>query len=249
MCLRLRATWKLSCMGPEKLGSVILRLACASAGLSVSAAAFVYGLRNPLASMADYTAALMILNQIAPPLLLAALPPPSPRFGSMVAVLFDPVLAVGLFTALSIAVSFPAILDPTLANALYAAPLGLLELLAGLLIWGQLAGATRQIRSRWRLAVIVWLASIPMAAVAVVWMLSSKVIFTPYLDVICRWDLPPLLDQKWAGFAMFAAGVPLQLAAAWVLLDPFAREASTNGRHDTAAPSCEPEKPDRRLLA
>jgi hypothetical protein len=28
-----------------------------------------------------------------------------------------------------------------------------------------------------------------------------------------------LLDQKWAGFVMFLAGMPLQLAAAWLLLE------------------------------
>ncbi|MHB1515689.1 MAG: hypothetical protein ACYCVY_08270 [Acidiferrobacteraceae bacterium] len=43
----------------------------------------------------------------------------------------------------------------------------------------------------------------------------------PYLDVICIWNIPPLTDQRWAGFVMLAAGLPLQLASVWRLLAPF----------------------------
>jgi hypothetical protein len=39
---------------------------------------------------------------------------------------------------LSIAVSLPGVFDPNAANALYAAPLGALELLSDLLFWSQL---------------------------------------------------------------------------------------------------------------
>jgi putative membrane protein len=58
----------------------------------------------------------------------------------------------------------------------------------------------------------------PMTAVAVIWMLSPNVLYTPYLDVICRWNIPPLADQRWAGLVMFGAGLPLPLAGAWILL-------------------------------
>nr|WP_301549767.1 cytochrome c oxidase assembly protein [Methylorubrum thiocyanatum] len=176
------------------------------------------GLRDPLASMASYTAALMALNQIAPPLLLLALERPGPRTSQFLALAFDPVLALTAFCALSVTVSLPGILEPTLANALYAAPLGLFELTTGLMIWAQAAPATRQVRADWLASALLWIASVPMTAVAVVWMLSPDVLYTPYLDVICRWDVPPLVDQKWAGFVMFAAGIPMQLAAVWLLL-------------------------------
>lgn len=192
------------------------RLACGCAGLATLAFGLA-GLRDPLASMASYTAALMVLNQLSPPLLLLALQRP------VRSLLFDPVLAIVAFVGLSVAVSLPGLFDPTLANALYAAPLGLLELLAGLMIWGQLFQATSQLRRGWHAALLSWLASLPMTAVAVVWMLAPRVLYTPYLDVICRWDIPPLADQRWAGFVMFVAGVPLQLAATWrlIALRPF----------------------------
>lgn len=202
-----------------------LRLACAAAGLVVILAAYALGLRDPLASMTSYTAALMAMSQFAPPLLLAALPPRWGR-GSWVAdLVFDPVVALVCFATFSVAVGLPSVLNPSLANALFAAPLGLLELATGMMIWGQLLPATRRLRRGWQVAALIWLASLPMAAVSVVWMLSPRVLYAPYLDVVCRWNLPPLLDQKWAGLAMLTAGMPMQLAAAWLLLDPGA-EAS-----------------------
>lgn len=187
-------------------------------GLAVAGGAAL-ALRDPLASMASYTAGLMVLNQVAPPLLLAALPAEgSGRYRGAVATVFDPWIATALFVGLSIAVSVPEVLDPTLANALYAAPLGLLMLVSGVLFWGQIFPATRSLRTPWRIALLAWTGGIPMTVVALVWMLSSSVIYTPYLDVICRWDIPPLADQRWAGLIMFVAGVPLQVAAAWLLL-------------------------------
>jgi len=178
-----------------------------------------YALRDPLSSMATYTAGLMVLNQVAPPMLLAALPPRAlAGHGRASAIIFNPWTATALFVGLSIAVSLPGILDPTLANALYAAPLGLFMLVSGVLFWAQIFPATQSLQARWQIALLAWGGSIPMTVVALVWMLSSGVIYTPYLDVICRWDIPPLADQKWAGFIMFTAGVPLQIAAAWRLV-------------------------------
>lgn len=209
-------------MRAETVPGRLRRAACALAGAAVIAGAYRFGLRDPLASMSGYTAALMALNQLAPPLLLAALPPRGPPFrGSanlIATMLFDPATALAAFVALGVAVSLPSILDPTLADALFAAPLGLLELLTGLMLWGQMMPATRLLRRDWQVAALVWIASLPMGAVAVVWMLAPRVLYAPYLDVICRWDLPPLLDQKWAGLVMLAAGVPMQLAATWILL-------------------------------
>lgn len=189
------------------------RSAAGLAGLGVAAAGLA-GLRDPLASMADFTAALMALNQLVPPLLLLAVP------RRVEWALFDPVLATAGFVALSVAVSLPGLLDPAVAAALYVAPLGLLELLAGIMFWGQFFTRTRQVRAGWPAAALLWTGSLPMTAVAVVWMLADHVLYTPYLDVICRWDIPPLMDQRWAGFVMFLAGIPLQLAATYLLVGP-----------------------------
>jgi cytochrome c oxidase assembly factor CtaG len=205
----------------------ILRvLAGASGALVVALAAL--GLRDPLASMSSYTAALMALNQIAPPLLLLALPPAirsslrgCGKSAALASFLLDPWGATTLFIGLSIAVSLPGVFDPSVMNALYAAPLGVLELLSGLLFWAQFMPATRRIRPAWLAGTVAWIGAMPMTVVAVVWMLSPDVLYTPYLDVICRWNIPPLVDQRWAGFLMFVAGVPVQLAGVWLLLGSF----------------------------
>jgi putative membrane protein len=180
--------------------------------------------------MSSYTAALMALNQIAPPLLLLALPRKL-RVGrrshgeaaALVDLLLDPWAATTLFIGLSIAVSLPGVFDPSVANALYAAPLGVLELLFGLLFWAQFMPATRRIEPAWLAGALAWVGATPMSVIALIWMLSPDVLYTPYLEVICRWNIPPLLDQRWAGLLMFVAGVPVQLVGVWLLLGPSRR--------------------------
>jgi cytochrome c oxidase assembly factor CtaG len=201
-----------------------LRVLAAAFGVLIVVLA-ILGLHDPLASMSSYTAALMALNQIAPPLLLLALPRAirvslqGHGKGAALASLFlDPWAATMLFVLLSIAVSLPGVFDPSVVNALYTAPLGGLELLSGLLFWAQLMPATRRIRPAWLAGAVAWIGAIPMTVVAVVWMLSPDVLYTPYLDVVCRWNIPPLIDQRWAGFVMFVAGVPVQLVGVWLLL-------------------------------
>ncbi|MDR3535465.1 MAG: cytochrome c oxidase assembly protein [Acetobacteraceae bacterium] len=192
--------------------------ATVAAALVVSLA--VLGLRDPLASMASYTAALMALNQLAPPLLLLALPPGicGGSENRLWGVLLDQWAGMTLFVGLSIAIGLPGVFDPSLANALYAAPLGVLELVSGLLFWAQFMPATRCIRRGWLAGALAWVGAMPMTVVAVIWMLSPVVLYTPYLDVICRWNIPPLADQKWAGLVMFVAGLPIQLFGAWLIL-------------------------------
>lgn len=176
-----------------------------------------FGLRDPLASMVSYTTALMALNQIAPPLLLLALPSPAGA-PSPWATLLDSWVGTIVFVGLSVAVSLPGVFDPSVANALYAAPLGLFELIAGLLFWAQFMPATRVIRRSWVAGLLAWAGGVPMTVVALIWMLSPDLLYTPYLDVICRWDISPLADQRWAGLVMFVAGAPLQMVGVWFLL-------------------------------
>jgi putative membrane protein len=197
------------------------------------------GLHDPLASMSSYTAALMALNQIAPPLLLLALPGPirvgrlgRGKVGGLINFLLDPWAATILFIGLSIAISLPGVFDRSVANALYAAPLGVLELLCGLLFWAQFIPATRSIKAGWLAGALAWTGAMPMTVVAVIWMLSSNVIYTPYLNVICRWNISPLLDQRWAGLLMFVAGAPVQLVGAWLLIESLPTDPQKTGvRH------------------
>jgi putative membrane protein len=193
-----------------------LRLALVAAGLLAVALAFA-DLANPSASMIAYTADLMVLNQLAPPLLLAGAGRSLPRL-PLAALLLDPLVALMVFGGLSTAVSAPQLLGRSLANALFSLPLGLLELIAGLLFWAQLFPATRQVRSPLWLALLVTLGNIPMTAVSVIWMTSGSVLYAPYLNILCRWNLTPLQDQHYAGFVMFLAGFPLQVMAIWHLV-------------------------------
>ena len=192
------------------------------------------GLRDPLASMSSYTAALMALNQIAPPLLLLSLPATMRagrlsrgKAGALFNFLLDPWAATILFIGLSIATSLPGVFDRSVANALYATPLGVLELLCGLLFWAQFMPATRSIKAGWLAGSLAWIGAMPMTVVAVIWMLSPDVLYTPYLSVICRWNISPILDQRWAGLLMFVAGVPVQLVGGWVLIGSLLNPSSS----------------------
>jgi putative membrane protein len=196
-------------------------------GLAGSAllAASVLSLRDPLASMASYSAALMVLNQWVPPLLLMAVPAaywtrwrgtPAPRPARGIAGwLLDPWVAGSVFAMFSISVSVPGIFEPALANALFSAPLAVFELLTGVLFWAQLFRCLRTIKHDWQVGLFAIVGSMPMMAVAVVWMLSPHVLYMPYQNVICRWNISPLADQHWAGFVMLLTGLPLQVAGAW----------------------------------
>ena len=178
----------------------------------------VAGLRDPLASMASYTLALMALNQLVPPLLLLGMRRENRSLPSVARWLFDPWVAFSVFCAVTISISLPGIFAPAVANALFSAPLGLLELTSGFLLWRQLFLGSRLLDADWKAGVFGILAGIPMTVVAVVWMLAPAVLYTPYLDVLCRWNISPLADQRWAGFVMLVAGAPLQLASLWLLL-------------------------------
>jgi len=206
-----------------------IRGLAALAGLLIMVVA-AWGLHDPLASMASYTAALMALNQLSPPLLLLALP--LTRGTVLAGRLIDPWLALLLFVLVSVAVSLPGVFDRSLVNILYTAPLGVLELLTGLIFWAQFTPATRSIERNWLAGLLAWLGGMPMTIVALVWMLSPRVLYTPYLDVICRWDVPPLADQRWAGLVMFAAGLPLQAVGGWVLLGLGNTYQVEQGKHD-----------------
>jgi len=209
------------------------RIACGLAACGAAGASLI-GLRDPLASMTDYTAALMALNQLAPPLLLLAVPhrrqnpPHPPRVLRPVADwLLDPWVAGVVFTMVSIGISLPQIFEPALANALFAAPLGLLEFGAGLLLWAQILPSTSRFENDRSAGLFAIAMGVPMTVVAVVWITSPYVLYSPYLNVLCLWDLTPLQDQRWSGFVMLLLGVPMQLRGVWLLALPDRRRSET----------------------
>lgn len=181
------------------------------------------GLRSPLSSMSLYTAALMALNQAAPALICAAIPTRQWQqlnaFRSITDWLFDPWVAGAAFLLSSTAISFPSILDTSVANALYAAPIGCIEFCSGVLVWIQIYKQPTSFTSTVHQAVFALAVGIPMTIVAVVWITSSTVLYTPYLDIICLWNFSPLEDQRWSGFVMLLSGLPLQLVGTWRLVN------------------------------
>ncbi|MEE3504160.1 cytochrome c oxidase assembly protein [Acidiphilium acidophilum] len=201
----------------------LLRNASFLAGIVAMLLAF-YGLHDPLASMAVYGSALMTLNQIVPPLLLLGLPPKW-RKGSRRTVigdwLFDPWVAFNAFVLFTIVISLPSIFNTALAEAVFAAPLGLFEFIVGVMFWAQLLPCSQTITPFWRAGLYGWLGAMPMMVVGLVWLWSSHVFYAPYLNVICEWNITPLQDQRWAGVLMILFGIPLQLRSVWLLSEMF----------------------------
>jgi putative membrane protein len=186
----------------------------------------VWGLNNPLASMTGYTVALMVLGQVVSPLLLLGFPAaerarwqqgPNRQWAVWT---LDAWVAASVFVLLTLGVNLPGVFNTALADALYSAPIGLLVMLAGLMIWAQLLDGSSAIRRRWVAGIYGWLVGLPMMVIGAVWVWSGHVLYTPYLDVLCLWNLSPLDDQHYAGLVMLIAGLPLQLRSAWLLIMP-----------------------------
>lgn len=191
-----------------------------------------WGLNNPLASMTGYTIALMTLGQIVSPLLLIGFPPqvraqwraPGQSWWSLW--VLDAWVAAAVFIILTLGVNLPGVFNTALANAFFSGPIGLFLLLSGVMFWAQLLPGCTSIAHRWVAGIYGWLGSLPMMIIAAVWVWSGHVLYTPYLDVLCLWNLSPLDDQHYAGLVMFIAGLPLQLRAAWLLIMPGEEEPS-----------------------
>ena len=47
-----------------------------------------------------------------------------------------------------------------------------------------------------------------MMAVAAVWLYSREVLYTPYVNALCLWNLTPLQNQQISGWIMMLAGFP-----------------------------------------
>ncbi len=185
--------------------------------------AAAWGLRDPLASMTLYALALMSIGQLAPALLLLGWPPAARsawRRRRAAPWLLDPSIAALAFVSMTLGLNLPGVFDHALADSLFSAPVGLLALIAGLSVWAQLLRGSSAFARGWQAGLYGWAVSLPMMLVAAVWVWSDHVLYTPYLDVLCLWNLGPLADQHSAGLVMFATGLPLQLRCAWLLIMP-----------------------------
>ncbi|GGK30555.1 membrane protein [Deinococcus malanensis] len=200
-------------------------------------------------SMALYMGRLMILAEIVPPLLVLGIPRGvqlSPRrgLGRVLNVLLDPWLALAVWSAVIIYWNVPAGFNASVVTNTAAALLPALYLLSSLLVWAVIlrplpAVQAATIGSRGWFGL---LAALPMMAVAAVWLYSPRVLYTPYVNALCLWNLTPLQNQQWSGWIMMMAGLP-SLALALIQLMAWLIQLSEGQGMPRPAPSAEPQPP------
>lgn len=175
-------------------------------------------------SMALYMARLMVLAELVPPLLVLSLPQgiallPRRPLGRVLGVLLDPWVALAVWTAVIVFWNVPAGFNASVVANTSGALLPWFYLISSLMVWGvvlrplpTVQPASVGLRGGFGL-----LSSLPMMAVAMVWLYSRNVLYTAYVSALCLWDLSPLKNQQISGWIMMLAGLPA-LALAFVQL-------------------------------
>ncbi|WP_370657376.1 cytochrome c oxidase assembly protein [Deinococcus sp. KNUC1210] len=142
----------------------------------------------------------------------------------------------------NIPVSFSASLVSNTAGGL----LPLLYLLGGALSWAVVLRPLPGVQGR-SMGNRGWfglLSSLPMMAVAAVWLYSPRVLYAPYVGALCLWNTTPLQNQVSSGWVMMIAGLPgmaLALAQLMVWLIGLADSGTVTYEE-------EPEPDDRTTL-
>ncbi|THF86871.1 cytochrome c oxidase assembly protein [Deinococcus sp. KSM4-11] len=175
-------------------------------------------------SMALYMARLMILAEIVPPLLVLGLPrgvrlDPRRGVGRVLNLLLDPWLALAVWTAVIVFWNIPAGFNASVVANTAATLLPGLYLLSSLLVWSVIlrplpAVQPAGIGSRGWFGL---LAALPMMSVASVWLYTPRVLYQPFVNALCLWNLTPLQNQQLSGWIMMLAGLPA-LALAFIQL-------------------------------
>ena len=175
-------------------------------------------------SMALYMGRLMVLAEVVPPLLVLGIPrgvalDPRRGLGRVLGLLLDPWVALALWAAVVIFWNVPAGFNASVVSNSAAQLLPALYLLSSLLVWAVVlrplpAVQPASIGSRGWFGL---LAALPMMSVAAVWLYSPRVLYTPYVNALCLWDLTPLQNQQFSGWIMMVAGIPA-MALAFVQL-------------------------------
>ncbi|UBV43234.1 cytochrome c oxidase assembly protein [Deinococcus taeanensis] len=174
-------------------------------------------------SMALYMGRLMLLAELVPPLMVLGLPrlPLNPQRGAgrLLNVLLDPWVALALWTAVIIFWNVPAGFNASVVSNSAAALLPGLYLLSSLLVWSVILRPLPSVQPA-DIGSRGWfglLAALPMMAVASVWLYAPRVLYTPYVNALCLWNLTPLQNQQLSGWVMMLAGLPA-LALAFIQL-------------------------------
>lgn len=175
-------------------------------------------------SMALYMGRLMLLAEVVPPLLVLGVPrgvalDARRGLGRVLGVLLDPWLALAVWTAVIVYWNVPAGFNASVVANTAGALLPALYLLSSLLVWAVIlrplpAVQPASIGSRGWFGL---LAALPMMSVAAVWLYSPRVLYTPYVNALCLWNLTPLDNQQLSGWIMMLAGLPA-LALAFIQL-------------------------------
>ncbi|THF68254.1 cytochrome c oxidase assembly protein [Deinococcus sp. Arct2-2] len=175
-------------------------------------------------SMALYMGRLMVLAEVVPPLLMLGIPrnvnlDPRRGLGRVLGVLLDPWVALGVWSAVIIFWNIPAGFNASVVTNTAAALLPALYLLSSLMVWAVVlrplpAVQPATIGSRGWFGL---LAALPMMTVGMVWLYSPAVLYTPYVNALCLWNLTPLDNQQFSGWIMMLAGLPA-LALAFIQL-------------------------------
>lgn len=175
-------------------------------------------------SMALYMGRLMVLAELVPPLLVLGIPravalDPRRGLGRVLGLLLDPWVALALWAAVVVFWNVPAGFNASVVSNSAAQLLPALYLLSSLLVWAVVlrplpAVQPASIGSRGWFGL---LAALPMMSVAAVWLYSPRVLYTPYVNALCLWNLTPLENQQLSGWIMMVAGIPA-MALAFVQL-------------------------------
>lgn len=197
-----------------------------------------------LNSMALYMGRLMLLAELAPPLIVLGLPstllraPTRGPLGAALRFLLDPFVAFALWTAIIVLWNIPAGMTASLVSATAGPLLPLLYLFGGLLVWAVTLNAVPGANDVGvgKRGLFGFLNSLPMMAVAAVWLYSPNVLYSPYVGVPCLWNLTPLQNQQISGLVMMFAGLPAMALALGQLLAGVIRLADA-----TELPPEEPE--------
>lgn len=176
------------------------------------------------ASMALYMARLMLLAEFVPPLLVLGIPSgvrldPRRGLGRALNILLDPWVALAVWTAVIVFWNVPAGFNASVVTNTAATLLPALYLLSSLMVWSVIlrplpAVQPASIGSRGWFGL---LSALPMMAVASVWLYAPRVLYTPYVNALCLWNLTPLQNQQFSGWIMMLAGLPA-LALAFIQL-------------------------------
>lgn len=175
-------------------------------------------------SMALYMGRLMLLAELVPPLLVLGIPRgvkinPRGAAGRVLGILLDPWVALAVWSAVIIFWNVPAGFNASVVTNTAAALLPALYLLSSLLVWSVILRPLPDVQpagmgSRGGFGL---LAALPMMAVASVWLYAPQVLYTPYVNALCLWNLSPLQNQQLSGWIMMLAGIPA-LALAFIQL-------------------------------